>query len=99
MKKSRILLIEDNSGLRNNTISAYLHSHGYKRFDRTGVNDWYAQFGDKKLVNASATLKTLTLSMIVPASRHFRQLPSSSFLRKVLRRIPGVAALSRRLPF
>lgn len=47
----RIFIIEDNSMFKSKEISVYMSTHGYKPFFRTGVNDWYAHFGDSELVN------------------------------------------------
>lgn len=37
-----ILIIEDNTTLRDSRVRDHLAGRGYRRFLRTGVNDWYA---------------------------------------------------------
>lgn len=52
--KPTILIIEDNSYYKDDTIVRYLKSEGYIRFRRTGVNDWYSHKSNKdfiKLIN------------------------------------------------
>jgi FkbM family methyltransferase len=49
--KPAIILVEDNSYFENNTVTNYLKKFGYVRFQRTGVNDWYAHRTNKRLVN------------------------------------------------
>lgn len=47
----RIILVEDNSGFQDPGVSDWLGQHGYERFRRTGVNDWFASRSDRRLVN------------------------------------------------
>lgn len=47
----RIIVIEDNSYYKSNNISSHLALHGYVKFFRSGVNDWYAKESDKEFVN------------------------------------------------
>jgi transketolase C-terminal domain/subunit len=68
----RILLIEDNSGLGDATAAHHMHAHGYARFDRTGVNDWYGRIGDSERVNFSSRLRTLAMFSAMPLSRRLR---------------------------
>jgi FkbM family methyltransferase len=46
--KPRLLLIEDNSAFDDAVITKYMRTYGYRRFKRTGVNDWYAHISDKE---------------------------------------------------
>lgn len=67
-----VLLIEDNSAAANSAIDTYLARHGYVRFRRTGVNDWYAHSSNKRLVNlASRSLLALRL-LAIRAKRRLR---------------------------
>lgn len=44
-----VIIVEDNSVLWSGTVSAHLRTHGYVRFHRTGVNDWYAHVSNRRL--------------------------------------------------
>ena len=44
--KPRIVLLEDNKDLSDDTVSQHMASAGYFRFYRTGSNDWYARSGE-----------------------------------------------------
>lgn len=48
--RPRMLIIEDNSLLLGNGLRKTLAQHGYVRFRRTGVNDWYAAGDDIAIV-------------------------------------------------
>ena len=76
-----------------------LRARGFRRFDRTGVNDWYARVEDEELVNAASRLKAAGLSALVPLSRRLRGLSSNRVARAIARRIPGAALLYKKLPF
>ncbi len=41
-----IIIVEDNSDRNDKTVEKYLEGKGYKKFFRTGVNDWYAAGSD-----------------------------------------------------
>lgn len=43
----RILIIEDNSNGSNDEVKKFMESVSYKRFMRTGCNDWYAKKNDE----------------------------------------------------
>jgi FkbM family methyltransferase len=44
--RPRIIIVEDNPGQENPDVSGYLKDKGYKKFFRTGVNDWYGMDSD-----------------------------------------------------
>lgn len=46
----KIVILEDNTNFRDETICKYLKKFGYMRFRRTGCNDWYAKPGDNNLI-------------------------------------------------
>ena len=52
-----ILIIEDNSRVRDRRVRDHLHSRGYVRFRRTGVNDWYAPVADARFVGRLRKLR------------------------------------------
>lgn len=97
--RPRVLLIEDNSSLRDDSVARHLKSTGYTRFHRTGVNDWYGRTEDAELINLASRMRVFALLMLVPLTRKLRQLPRDSALRSTLRLIPGIALLHRKLPF
>lgn len=77
-----IIIIEDNSYFTDNSISTYLEKFNYVKFNRTGVNDWYAQIGNRRLVNIKSksrylfqklTFKTLHLIIRIPGIRILKQ--------------------------
>jgi FkbM family methyltransferase len=78
--KPLIIIAEDNSQFENDAVFRYLRSFGYEPFRRTGVNDWYANKSQTKLIN--------------PASRcSWRWVGFETRARKRLRKIPGMLAL------
>jgi len=97
--RPRILLIEDNSGLFHTTVAHYMQAHGYARFDRTGVNDWYGRVGDSKLVNLWSRLRTRALFIGIPLFRQLRRLPEDSLIRVILRRLFRKRIFYRNVPF
>ena len=50
--KPRIVLLEDNKDLSDNTVCQHMASAGYLRFYRTGSNDWYARPGEQRIMLA-----------------------------------------------
>lgn len=48
--RPKIVILEDNTNFRDETIRKYLKQFGYVRFRRTGCNDWYAKKGDNSLI-------------------------------------------------
>jgi FkbM family methyltransferase len=52
----RILIIEDNSFLGRSQVQRHLREHGYVRFHRTGVNDWYAHRQNRALAGRAGGL-------------------------------------------
>jgi|SRR3989338_683914 len=49
--KPEIVLVENNSNTKNNPASNYLKKFDYVKFLKTGVNDWYTQRTNKRLMN------------------------------------------------
>ena len=39
--RPRVLIVEENSGVSRHEVVSYLSAHGYRKFERTGCNDWY----------------------------------------------------------
>jgi len=72
----RILIIEDNSNGSNDEVKKFMKSVSYKRFMRTGCNDWYAK-KDDEVVTLTRVFRTEILiewrklrSMIGGVIRH-----------------------------
>lgn len=53
----RIIIIEDNSNGTDSEVKSFMAASSYKRFRRTGCNDWYAK-EDDELVTFSRVAKT-----------------------------------------
>ncbi len=51
-----VLIVEDNSAAWDGDVSRYLGERGYVRFNRTGVNDWYAHAMNARLAGAGRRL-------------------------------------------
>lgn len=86
-----IIIVEDNSILGNNDVVAYLRRHGYVRFHRTGVNDWYAQESNRALVGRGRPLGYAWARIRAAAAMVVRH------VKVMLYRVPGVARLHRRV--
>lgn len=54
-----IMILEDNSRFRDNRVRDYLRDHGYVRFRRSGVNDWYARTDDVRYSGRGRKLRYL----------------------------------------
>lgn len=52
--RPRVVIVEDNAGLRASAVARHMKRHGYVNFKRTGVNDWYAHRDDAELVDPDA---------------------------------------------
>jgi FkbM family methyltransferase len=85
-----ILIVEDNSGLRDSRVRSYLAEHGYRRFLRTGVNDWYAHESHPR-VQARGRRARYLLSAAVAA---VRMKAMGAKLKAAA--LPGVLPLARR---
>ena len=86
-----IIIVEDNSGARDRHVRDHLRGQGYVRFLRTGVNDWFCEFGNTALVGRHRRLRygaSLVLS---------RWRMASAPLKGALARVPGVLPLIRRI--
>ena len=73
--KPMIILIEDNSSFENNTVSKYLKNFGYFRFQRTGVNDWYAHRTNKRLVNMKSKARIIWIASKIRVKNRLRKIP------------------------
>ena len=70
--KPTVILIEDNSNFESTIVRDYLSAHGYTRFKRTGVNDWYSSIYNKDLVTLSARASYWLLAIKTKSIRNFR---------------------------
>lgn len=77
--RPRIIIIEDNSNGSDNEVKNHMESVTYRRFRRTGCNDWYAKKNDE-IVTWSRIAKTELLI----AWRRFR-----SATRKIISNQPN----------
>jgi FkbM family methyltransferase len=81
----RIVIVEDNSNGESATTCQQLAGHGYVRFMRTGVNDWFARRSDRELVTLrnrmTVTAKVLTLKV----RGRLRRVPLLRKLKNLLR--------------
>ncbi|MFA6468387.1 MAG: FkbM family methyltransferase [Bacteroidota bacterium] len=82
-----IVLVEDNSELRNTNVVTYLKQYGYVRFKRTGVNDWYAHTSSHQLVNLRSIIK---MQWLIAKSKILHLLKQISFLRKIKRLLQSI---------
>ena len=80
----KIILIEDNSNYQNSTVCKYLKKYGYLRFKRTGVNDWYAQKGDTKLVNFNSRSSYALQALNAKTKVMIKRIPGMLKLREFL---------------
>jgi FkbM family methyltransferase len=86
--KPKLLLIEDNSLFADESVARYLGTSSYRRFKRTGCNDWYANKRDRAFVSWS---NTLTFEWLRSSRKLACALPSSivRVLRALRRLILG----------
>ena len=84
----RVLVIEDNSALADPAIAQWLDKRGYKPFNFTGVNLWFARSTDAELVNWRSKARLATMRM---TRKLGRILPEG--LRKRLRPLKEKAGL------
>ena len=80
--KPAILILEDNSDSSDATIRDYLSARGYRRFRRTGVNDWFAHESNRALVNGRSSLRLAVQSFARASRERLRQI---SWLRSAFR--------------
>lgn len=73
--KPRILIIEDNSNGADDEVKRFMESVSYKRFMRTGCNDWYAKTDDELV-----TVQRRFLVEVLIAWRRFR-----SYVKRIIR--------------
>jgi FkbM family methyltransferase len=85
--KPHIILTEDNSQFEDDSVLRYLSRFGYKPFRRTGVNDWYAHFSRRELVNLRSRFSWQRAAFKARARNRLRRVPGLVALRNfVLRR-------------
>lgn len=89
--RPRILIIEDNASLSEGSVKDYLEAHGYVRFRRTGVNDWYAHRSDAEL--ASPVRRAAYYPSMVYGRAITMLLRVATPAAPVLKRIPGAMAM------
>ena len=82
-----VLIIEDNSPVWESAVSDYLKTHGYVRFRRTGVNDWYAHVSRPELTGPGRRF-TYYPSMLFGRAL-MTALKAATPIVPVLRRLPG----------
>ena len=82
--KPSIMLIEDNSNFENNIVSTYLRRHGYVRFMRTGVNDWYAHRTNSQFVTMRSRIGMMWLMVRSRAKTRLRRIPLIMKIRALL---------------
>jgi FkbM family methyltransferase len=80
-----ILILEDNSNATSAVVPDYLAGFGYVRFLRTGVNDWYAQRTDKRLVNAASRLRMAATLLVLRTKSVLKRIPLAVKVRNALR--------------
>jgi FkbM family methyltransferase len=56
--RPRVVLIEDSGDLLDRCMLDFMQSRGYRRFYRSGANDWYAAPGEARLRNLPSLLRT-----------------------------------------
>ncbi len=55
--KPRVFIVEGNTTRETFAISRLLAAHGYVRFHRSGVNDWYARREDRTLASVASRIR------------------------------------------
>ncbi len=83
--KPVILVVEDNSNFEDSSVPNYLGQFGYVRFNRTGVNDWYAHRSDSRLITAKALIAWRWKLLRARALSHLRRVPSLLYVARKLR--------------
>jgi len=83
--KPMIILVEDNSNLKNSIVSNYLKKFGYVRFLRTGVNDWYAHRTNKRLVNMRSKMRIMWTALKIKAKNRLRRILLIVKIRNLLK--------------
>lgn len=90
-----VLIVEDNSPMWETSVRDYLNEHGYVRFRRTGVNDWYAHVSNPALTTSrhrvayyprmiKSRALMVFLRMLTPILPVIRQLPGALLVRDIL---------------
>jgi FkbM family methyltransferase len=84
--RPRVVIAEDNSLFRDAAVRELLRTHGYVPFRRTGVNDWYAEAGDRELASAASRWRYSLTSMLTRLA-HSRALLPLRLVYRQLRRL------------
>jgi FkbM family methyltransferase len=83
--KPVILVIEDNSNFESEAVSEHLAGFGYVRFNRTGVNDWYAHCSNKHLVTKRRLVALRWKSLRARAESRLQRIPGLVYIVRKLR--------------
>lgn len=86
-----IMILEDNSNFRDRAVRNHLAAHGYGRFRRTGVNDWYARLDDMRFAGRWRRLGYLRSAIRASGSLGWARIKGR------LAAIPGVLPLVQTL--
>lgn len=86
-----ILIIEDNIRFTGHAVREHLNRHGYVRFFRTGINDWYAHESNPDISGMRRRFGYVAARVRAPF------VVAILHAKAALYRLPGVAALHRRL--
>lgn len=71
----RIIIIEDNENYKDNKVQTYLKKYSYKKFKRTGVNDWYASKSNKELVNTKNRTQLALQTYETDIKKNLKKIP------------------------
>lgn len=86
-----IMILEDNSNFRDHSVRDHLAARGYRRFRRSGVNDWYGRPDDMRFAGRWRRLKYLRSAVQAGGSLGWARFKGR------LATIPGVLPLVQRL--
>ena len=89
--KPTVIIVEDNSAVWEIEVSSHLRAHGYVRFHRTGVNDWYAHQSNRDLTNLGRRLR------YIPAMLAARVFMFALRGAERVFRLPGLRGVRRQL--
>lgn len=84
--RPKVLIVEDNSSMWETSVRDHLKAHGYVRFRRTGVNDWYAH------------VSNLALTSFRRRIAYYPSMIFGRMLMAVLKAMTPIAPLLRRSP-
>ncbi|MFG6095992.1 FkbM family methyltransferase [Leptothoe sp. ISB3NOV94-8A] len=84
--KPRIIIVEDNDVTVDYSVQNHLLKHNYRRFKRTGCNEWYAHKSDSLVTNfskISASAKSV-IPFIKGFTKTYMPAPLQSLIRKII---------------